>query len=87
MVIQNYFSGSFTTLCGTKEYSPLDGFQVQVLILAKDKVWTHNANLLASSHTAREHTTKGIEATLIAGWYHLGDVHHQRCIRIAVLYA
>lgn len=49
-----------------------------------DKVWPHDANLQATGHTSREHTAKGVETTLVIAWDHLGNVHHQRSLRIAV---
>jgi hypothetical protein len=41
-------------------------------------------HLLAGGHGTSEHTSEGHEATLVAGGNHLGDVHHQRTIRVAV---
>lgn len=67
--------------------SPLDGFDVKVLLLARGEVWPHDAHLQASGHTAREHTTEGVETTLVAGWHHLRNIHHQRSLWIAVLNA
>lgn len=50
-----------------------------------DKIWPHDADLQASGHSAREHTTKGVETILVIAWDHLRNVHHQRSLRIAVL--
>lgn len=65
---------------------PLDWLNVQVLLLSWCEVRAHDAHLLPCRNNTREDTTKGIESTLIGGWHHLGDVHHERSFRIAVLY-
>lgn len=41
---------------------------------------------LSGGNLAGEHTTEGVETSLVGGRYHLGDVHHQRTIGIAVLH-
>lgn len=64
---------------------PLNWFDVKVLLLSGDKVWSHNAHLQPSGDRAREHTAKCIEATLVTGGYHLGDVHHQGSLGVTVL--
>lgn len=65
---------------------PLDWLYVQVLLLSWCEVRAHDAHLLPCRNNTREDTTKGIESTLVGGWHHLGDVHHERRFRIAVLY-
>lgn len=66
-------------------FPPLDGFDVEILLLARGEVWPHDANLQSGGHAAREHATKSVEAPLVAGWDHLGNVHHQRSLGVAVL--
>lgn len=63
----------------------LDGLLVQILLLAGCVVGAHDAALLAGGNLAGEHTSEGVETSLIGGRYHLGDVHHQRTIGIASL--
>ncbi len=65
---------------------PLDWLYVQVLLFSWCVVWAHDAHLLPCRNDTREDTTKGIESTLVGGWHHLGDVHHERSFRITVLY-
>jgi hypothetical protein len=43
--------------------------------------------LLAGADLARENTTESVETALVRGGHHLGDIHHQRCVGIAVLHA
>jgi len=65
--------------------SALHRLDVQILLLTRGVVSTHDADLLASGDGAREHTTEGIETTLIRSGYHLADVHQKRALRIASL--
>jgi len=56
---------------------PLDGFQVQVLLLPRGVVGPHDPDLQTSGHQPREHTTEGVEPTFVGGWHHFGNVHHE----------
>ncbi len=40
-------------------------------------IWSHNAPLQVSGHTAREDMAKGIETTFVRGRHHLRDVHYE----------
>ena len=64
---------------------PLDGLLVQVLLLARGEVGPHDAHLLASADSSGEHTAKSVETSLVAGGYHLGNVHHQLSLGVAGL--
>lgn len=66
-------------------YQPLNWFEVEVFLLSRGEVWSHNAHLLARGHAAGEDTAKGVEASLVGGGHHLGDVHHQRSLGVTVL--
>merc|ERR1719495_299667 len=50
---------------------PLNGFDVEVFLLSRGEVWSHNAHFQASGNRAREDTAKSIEATLVSGGNHL----------------
>jgi len=63
----------------------LDRLDVKIFLLSRSVVSTHDTNLLTSADGTREHTTKGIETTLIRSGYHLADVHQKRALRIASL--
>ncbi len=65
----------------------LNSLDTQVLLLAGHIVRAHNAALLAGSDRAREHTPEGVEAPLVRGGHHLGDVHHQHAVGVAALHA
>lgn len=82
-VVNNYDTFPFYNT--PKQNIPLNGFHIKVLLLSRDKVWSHNAYFQASGDTPREHTTECIEATLVRGGDHLGDVHHQGRLRVTVL--
>jgi len=47
-------------------------------------VGAQDADLVASADLAREHTAESQEAALVGGGNHLGDVHHERAIGVAV---
>jgi len=66
------------------ENGTLDRLDVQVLLLSVDVVGTHDANLLTSGDGTGENTTETVEATLIRGRNHLGDVEHERTVGVAV---
>jgi len=65
--------------------SPLDGLDIKIFLLSRDKVRPHDPGLHARGNHTGEHTTKCIETALVRGWYHLGNVHHQWSIRVAIL--
>merc|ERR1711968_55277 len=65
------------------EHGTLDGLDVQVLLLAGNVVGTHDTDLLASLDGTTIHTAEGVEAALVRGGHHLGDVHHQGTSRVA----
>merc|ERR1712080_115045 len=53
------------------EDGPLNGFLVQVLLLSWDEVRSIDSGLHASGDLAREDTSEGVEAALVAGGDHL----------------
>jgi len=59
------------------ENGPLDGLLVEVSLLSRDKVRSHDPGLLSSGNLASEHTAEGVEPALVGGGHHLGHVHHQ----------
>mmetsp|Transcript_42537 Transcript_42537/g.101379 ORF Transcript_42537/g.101379 Transcript_42537/m.101379 type:complete len:426 (+) Transcript_42537:1066-2343(+) len=61
----------------------LDVLHMQVLLGPGLVVRTLDSHLLSRGNGAREHAAKGVEAALVRGGNHLGDVHHQRACRIA----
>merc|ERR1711963_875040 len=67
------------------ENGPLDGLLVEVSLLSRDKVWSHNPGLLSSSNLASEHTAECVEPALVGGGHHLGHVHHQGTVGVTVL--
>jgi hypothetical protein len=62
----------------------LDVLDEQIGFLSGNVVRSHNSDLGSGLDSSGEDTSEGIESTLVAGGYHLGDVKHQRSIRIAV---
>merc|ERR1712156_683173 len=67
------------------ENGPLDGLLVEVSLLSRDKVRSHDPGLLSSGNLASEHTTEGVEPALVGGGHHLGHVHHQGTVGVTVL--
>merc|ERR1711988_1768074 len=67
------------------EDGPLDRLLVQVFLLAWDIVGAHDPALLAGGDLASEHTTEGVEPSLVGGGHHLAHVHHQGTIGVASL--
>lgn len=67
------------------EDGTLDGLFIQILLLSGSVVGAHDAGLLAGGDLAGEDTTEGVETTFVGGGHHLGDVHHQGTVGIAVL--
>lgn len=68
------------------EHGTLDSLLVQVSLVAGHVVRAHDTSLHASADLAREDTSEGVETTLIGGWYHFGNVHHERAVGVAVLH-
>jgi len=62
--------------------SSLNGLEGQVILLSGLVVGTHNSDLLSSVDSSGEDSTESEESTLIGGGNHLGDVEHQRTLRI-----
>ena len=56
------------------ENRTLDGLDEQVILLAGDEVGTLDTDLGACADGTREDTTESVEATLVGGGNHLGDV-------------
>merc|ERR1712038_335445 len=56
---------------------PLDRFLIEIVLLARDVVGSHDPALLSSGHHTSEHTAEGVESSLVRGGHHLTDVHHQ----------
>ena len=63
----------------------LDVLLIKIFLLSRDEVWSHNSALLSSGDLSREDTTEGVEPSLVWGGDHLGDVHHQGSVGVAVL--
>merc|ERR1712119_47538 len=63
----------------------LDGLLVQILLLARNEVRSHDPGLHASGDLAREDTTESIKSALVRCGHHLGDVHHEGGGGVAVL--
>ncbi len=82
--MKSNFSASLV-LMSTERCRPLNGFQVKILLLPRGEVWSHDSHFQPSGHNTREHTAESIEPTLISGWHHFGDVHHEGSFRVAVL--
>ena len=68
------------------EDGSLDGLLVQVLLLAGGVVGSHDADLESSGDPAGKDTAEGVEAALVGGGDHLGDVHHEGAFGVAVLH-
>ena len=66
------------------ENSTLDGLNKEILLGGAVVVGTHKAYLHTGLNAAREHTSKGVEASLIVGGHHLGHVHHEGSIGVTV---
>jgi len=64
------------------ENGTLDVLDKEIVLLAWNIVGTHDADLLTSADGSRKDTTESVEATLIRGGHHLGDVEHEGTIGI-----
>lgn len=71
-------------LAGHHEDGTLDGLDEEVVLLAGDVVGALDADLETRPHGTRVDTAKGVEATLVGGGNHLGDVKHERTLGVAV---
>lgn len=63
----------------------LDLLEEEIVLLARNVVRAHNSDL-GGGNGAGVHTAEGVESTLVRGWDHLGDVHHQNACWVAVLH-
>lgn len=63
----------------------LDRFLIEIFLLARLEVGSHDTSLHTGRYFTREHTAESVETTLVRSRYHLRDVHHQRSVRIAIL--
>ena len=66
------------------EHSTLNGLDEQIVLLSGEVVGTLDTDFGSRLDSSREHTTKGIETSLIGGGYHLGDVEDKRTLGVAV---
>lgn len=66
------------------ENGTLDGLDEEVLLLARGVVGALDADLQTGADGTGVHTTEGVEAALIGGGHHLGDVKHERSLGVAV---
>jgi hypothetical protein len=62
----------------------LDGLLEDIVLLAGNVVGSHNSDLLSGSDGSREDTTESVETSLIGSGHHLGDVHHEGSVGVAV---
>mmetsp|Transcript_28613 Transcript_28613/g.47357 ORF Transcript_28613/g.47357 Transcript_28613/m.47357 type:complete len:834 (-) Transcript_28613:8-2509(-) len=58
--------------------STLDVLDPKLRLLSRNVVWSHDTDLLAGSNGSGEHTSEGVETSLIGGRDHLRDVHTER---------
>lgn len=66
------------------ENGTLDVLDEQIGLLAGNVVGAHDANLGTSSDGTTENTTESVEAALIGGGDHLGNVEHEGTVGVAV---
>jgi hypothetical protein len=66
------------------ENGTLDGLDEKIILLSWGVVWTLDTDLQTGLDSTSEDTTESVETTLIRGWHHLGDVQHERSLRITV---
>eukprot|EP00955_Chlamydomonas_euryale_P078829 363205-Chlamydomonas_euryale.AAC.20 len=64
--------------------SCLRPMQSTVLLLARDVVGAHDADLGAGGNAASEHAAERKKAPRVRRGNHLGDVHHEWAVRVAV---
>ena len=63
----------------------LDRFLIEILLLARDIVRSHDPALLSGGDLASKHTAEGVEPSLVRCGHHLAHVHHQRAVGVAGL--
>src|SRR5690606_23793131 len=66
------------------EHGTLDGLDEEVLLLAGGVVGALDADLDTGLDGTGEDTTEGVEAALVGGRHHLGDVEHERTLGVTV---
>ena len=66
------------------EDGPLDGLEEEIGLTTLLVVGTEDTDLLSSLNTSGEDTTESVEATLVVGGDHLGDVHHEGTVGVTV---
>ncbi|KAK1256398.1 hypothetical protein MKX07_008657 [Trichoderma sp. CBMAI-0711] len=71
-------------LAAHHEDGTLDGLDEEIILLAGGVVGALDADLEAGADDTGEDTTEGVEAALVGGGHHLGDVEHERSLRVAV---
>ena len=69
----------------TRTETYLDRFLVEILLLARDVVGSHDPALLSSGDLASKHSPESVESSLVRSGHHLTDVHHQRTVGVAGL--
>ena len=69
------------------EDGALDALLEEILLLAGREVRSQDAHFLARLDFSGEDSAEGVEATLVRGGHHFGDVHHQWRFGIAFLHA
>eukprot|EP00955_Chlamydomonas_euryale_P062499 358392-Chlamydomonas_euryale.AAC.12 len=71
-------------LAAHAEHGALHSLDEQVLLLARDVVGAHDADLGAGGNAASEHAAERKKAPRVRRGNHLGDVHHEWAVRVAV---
>lgn len=66
------------------ENGTLDSLDEEIILLSWNVVWSLDTDLETGADSSGEDTTESVETTLIGGRHHLGDVQHERSLRIAV---
>lgn len=66
------------------ENGSLDSLDEQIFLAARSVVRALDADLETGADGTREDTTESVEAALIGGRHHLGDVKHERSFGVAV---
>jgi hypothetical protein len=77
--ILNWVDGSSHHENGT-----LDLLNEEIILLSWKVVWSHNSDLLSGLDDSGEDTSEGVETSLIGGWHHLGDIHHEWSLWVTV---
>ncbi len=66
------------------EDGALDGLDEEILLLAGGVVGALDADLERGANGTGEDTAESVEAALVGGGHHLGDVQHERTLGVAV---